>query len=117
MSGGAYLLARSCVEPDEAYERLDQLAARLHDLSQGRPLRCRMTAVTRGEGRLAGICVAVSCAHVLQFEHLGYAFLPGTLAGDNVALKKAIDRARSGGLPGRFEEVQLCGGPGLKVAA
>lgn len=117
MSGGAYLLARSCVMPDEAFDSLPALAARLAELTRGRPTRCRPAATTRGEDREAGCCIAIAAAFRLPFEHVGYAFLPGTLAGNDAALMKAIDRARLPGLPERFEEVQLCGGPGLAVAA
>lgn len=118
MVSGAYLFAQSCVEPDLAFDSLQDLALWLADMAKGRPVRCRTAAVARGPRREAGFCVAVAVSWRLAFEHVGYAFLPGTLCGDEAALRKALHVARAQpGLARRFEEVALQGGVGLAVAA
>ncbi|HYE47286.1 MAG TPA: hypothetical protein VEA44_16095 [Caulobacter sp.] len=119
--GGPFFLARSCVEPDEAFATLADLCARLVQLAEGRPTRFRPAAVARGPGRLAGACVAVAVSRGLAFEHVAYAFLPGTLSGDDGVLRRAFNacRARPAAWDARpmVREVALTGGPGLEWAA
>lgn len=114
---GPFFLARSCVMPDEAFETLPNMATRLLEIIGNRPTRFYPAAVARGPGRVAGMCVRVSTAFQLQFEHVGYAFMPGLMAGNDLALKRSVEVVRSRIMQTpRFKEVMLYGGPALDWA-